>query len=144
MSQVNLQTRGCIQKFLDWPSGARIASGKALCHQVQLYRYFMSQSSEFCRHNPLCCFSTCVYCCLFNYRLSSETFGYALLYECNLYTQLYNRVWNSFSKYTKQIHLPHYRKIWSLSSSFFHKISSHTCRDKQNTETERKVRDEDE
>jgi len=25
---------------------------------VQLYRYFMSQSSELCRHNPLCCFST--------------------------------------------------------------------------------------
>jgi len=22
-----------------------------------------SQSSEFCRHNPLCCFSTSVYCC---------------------------------------------------------------------------------
>jgi len=24
---------------------------------VRLYRYFVSQSSEFCRHNPLCCFS---------------------------------------------------------------------------------------
>jgi len=47
-----------------------------------LYRYFMSQSSEFCRHNPLCCFSTSVYCfccCLFRYRLSSETFGYTLV-----------------------------------------------------------------
>jgi hypothetical protein len=34
----------------------------------------MSQSSEFCRHNPLCCFSTSVCCCcLFRYRLSSET-----------------------------------------------------------------------
>jgi hypothetical protein len=30
---------------------------------VRLYRYFVSQSSEFCRHNPLCCFSTNVYCC---------------------------------------------------------------------------------
>jgi len=30
---------------------------------MQLYRYSMSQSSEFCRHNPLCCFSTSVYCC---------------------------------------------------------------------------------
>jgi hypothetical protein len=29
---------------------------------VQLYRYFVSQSIEFCRHNPLCCFSTSVYC----------------------------------------------------------------------------------
>jgi hypothetical protein len=28
-----------------------------------LYRYFVSQYSEFCRHNPLCCFSTSVYCC---------------------------------------------------------------------------------
>jgi hypothetical protein len=25
---------------------------------VQLYHYFVSQSSEFCRHNPLSCFST--------------------------------------------------------------------------------------
>jgi len=45
---------------------------------VQLYRYFVSQSSEFCRHNPLCCFSTSV--CLFRYRLSPETFGYTLVY----------------------------------------------------------------
>jgi hypothetical protein len=27
------------------------------------YHYFVSQYSEFCRHNPLCCFSTSVYCC---------------------------------------------------------------------------------
>jgi hypothetical protein len=40
---------------------------------VQLYRYFVSQSSEFCRNNPLCCFSTSVYyCCLFPYRLSPD------------------------------------------------------------------------
>jgi len=25
-----------------------------------LYRYFVSKSSEFCRHNPLCCFSMSV------------------------------------------------------------------------------------
>jgi hypothetical protein len=31
---------------------------KSLCHYVQLYRYFVSQSNEFCRHNPLYCFST--------------------------------------------------------------------------------------
>jgi hypothetical protein len=37
---------GCIQKFPDWPPGARTANGTAFCHQVQLYRYFMSQSSE--------------------------------------------------------------------------------------------------
>jgi hypothetical protein len=48
---------------------------------VQLYRYFMSQSSEFCRHNPLCCFSMSVYCCrhIFHYRFSPETFGYTLI-----------------------------------------------------------------
>jgi hypothetical protein len=28
---------------------------------VQLYRYFVGQSSEFCRHNPSRCFSTTVY-----------------------------------------------------------------------------------
>jgi hypothetical protein len=40
----------------------------------------LSQSSEFFRHNPLCCFSTSVYCCyLFRYRLRPETFGYILL-----------------------------------------------------------------
>jgi hypothetical protein len=50
--------RGCIQKFPDWPPGARTANGTALCHYVQLYRYSVSQSSEFCCHNPLCCFST--------------------------------------------------------------------------------------
>jgi hypothetical protein len=48
---------GCIQTFPDWPTGAKTADGRALCHYVQLYRYFVSQSSEFCRHNPLCCSS---------------------------------------------------------------------------------------
>jgi hypothetical protein len=70
---------GCIQKFPDWPLGARTANGTALCHWVQLYRYFVSQSSEFCRHNPLCFFSTSVYCCLFRDRISPETFGYTLV-----------------------------------------------------------------
>jgi hypothetical protein len=50
--------RGCVQKFTDWPTGARTANGTALCYYAQLYRYFVSQSSEFCRHNPLCFFST--------------------------------------------------------------------------------------
>jgi len=45
---------------------------------VQLYHYFVSQFSEFCHHNPLCCFSSvcCCCCCLFHYWLSLETFGY--------------------------------------------------------------------
>jgi len=67
--------RGCIQKFPDWPPGARTANGTALCHYVQLYRcYFVSQSSEFCRHNPLCCFSTSSIKCkrMFRYWLSPE------------------------------------------------------------------------
>jgi hypothetical protein len=36
------------------------------------------QPSAFCRHIPLCCFSTSVYCCkdVFRYRLSPETFDY--------------------------------------------------------------------
>jgi len=44
----------------------------------------VSQSSEFCRHNTLCCFSTSVYCCkcIFRYGLSPETFGYTLVWEC--------------------------------------------------------------
>jgi len=46
---------------------------------MQLYRYFVSQSSELCRHSPLCCFSTSVYCSLFRYRLSPETFGYTFV-----------------------------------------------------------------
>jgi hypothetical protein len=45
---------------------------------MQLYRYFVSQSSEFCRHNTLCCFLMSI-CCLFRYRLSPETFGHTLL-----------------------------------------------------------------
>jgi hypothetical protein len=55
----NCKVRGCIQKFPDWPPGARTANGTALCHQVQLY-HSVSQSSEFRRHNALCCFSTSV------------------------------------------------------------------------------------
>jgi hypothetical protein len=39
--------RWCIQKFPDLPPGARTANGTALCQWVQLYRYFVSQSSSF-------------------------------------------------------------------------------------------------
>jgi hypothetical protein len=72
--------RGCIQKFPDWPPGARIANCKALCHYMQFYCYIVSLSSEFCRRNPLYCFWTNVCCCCwFRYRLSPENFGYTLL-----------------------------------------------------------------
>jgi hypothetical protein len=53
----------CIQKFPDWPPGARTANGTALCYYVQFYCCFVSQSREFCHHNPLCYFSTSVCCC---------------------------------------------------------------------------------
>jgi hypothetical protein len=75
-----------IQKFPDWLPRARTANGTALCHEVQLYRYFVSQSCEICRHNTLCCFSTSVYCCcLFRYWLTPETFGYTLVFWPRLY-----------------------------------------------------------
>jgi hypothetical protein len=38
--------RGCIQKFPDWPPGTKTANGTALWYWVQLYRYFVSQSSD--------------------------------------------------------------------------------------------------
>jgi hypothetical protein len=40
---------------------------------AELYRYFVSQSSEFCRHNPLCCFSTSVYYCKPIFFLSTQS-----------------------------------------------------------------------
>jgi hypothetical protein len=81
INKVHDYIRGCTQKFPDWPPGARTANSISLSHQIQLYRNFVSQYSEFCRHNPLCCFSTSVYFCkrIFCYRLSLETFGYTLI-----------------------------------------------------------------
>jgi hypothetical protein len=48
---------------------------------MRLYRYFVSQSSEFCLHNPLCCFSTSndKGKRIFRYRFSPETFVYTLV-----------------------------------------------------------------
>jgi len=73
--------RGRIQTFPDWQPGARTANGTVLCHEVQLYRYSLSQCNELCRHNPLCCFSTSVRCCVFRYRFSPETFGYTVVFQ---------------------------------------------------------------
>jgi len=74
--------QGCIQKFLNWLPEVRTANGTALCHYMQLYHYLVSKPSEFCYHNPLCCFSMTVYCCkrIFCYWLSPETFGYTLIF----------------------------------------------------------------
>jgi len=58
----NQETGICIKNFSDWLPGARTAYDRALCHWIQLYRYFVSRSSEFCHHNTLCFFSTSVYC----------------------------------------------------------------------------------
>jgi len=69
--KLNIELRGCIQKFPNWPPGARTANGTAVCHYVQMYSYFVSQSSEFCCHNCLCCFSRSVYCCKRIFRYDS-------------------------------------------------------------------------
>jgi hypothetical protein len=39
----------------------------------------MNQSSEFCRHSPLCCFSASVYCCCYFVITQSGKFGYSLV-----------------------------------------------------------------
>jgi len=68
----------------------------------------VSRSSEFCRHNPLCCFSTSVYCCLFRYRLRPETFGYTLVYEAVVYIQLprVREYWCDFVNLVINIRIP--------------------------------------
>jgi hypothetical protein len=80
MDQVfNIQ--GGILKFPDWPPGARTTNGKVLCHYVQLYRYFVSQSNEFCLHKSfVLLLNECLFCKrIFRYRLSPETFGYTFV-----------------------------------------------------------------
>jgi hypothetical protein len=78
-----------MQKFSDWPPGARTANGTALCRWVQLYRYFVSESSEFFRQT-LCAASQfiiivvvvvviiiiIIIIIIISLLLSSETFGY--------------------------------------------------------------------
>jgi hypothetical protein len=57
---------------------------------------FCSQSSEFCCHNPLCCFSTSVYCCLFRCKLRKflDKLLYVFMYVCH--TQ-YQKALRAFS-----------------------------------------------
>jgi hypothetical protein len=40
---------------------------------VQLYRYSVTQSSDFCRHNTLCCFSVVVYFAIYSVRKLLDT-----------------------------------------------------------------------
>jgi hypothetical protein len=63
-----------------WSKNCKWYSSLPLCAVVSL---FCEQSSEFCRHNPLCCFSMSVYSCkrIFCYQLSPETFGYTLVFQ---------------------------------------------------------------
>jgi hypothetical protein len=109
-----------IQKFPDWLLGARTANCTALCHQVQLYRYFMSQSSEFCRHNPLCCFSTSVYCssCYFvidSVRKLLDTLSYTICSRM-YFIRLPCLCCQWVSYYSKSVHL-------SLLNSFMYQIT---------------------
>jgi hypothetical protein len=55
---------------------------------MNLDHYFVSQSNDFYRHNPLYCFSTSVCCCkhIFHYRLSPDIFGCAFVYVQSLRT----------------------------------------------------------
>jgi len=43
---------------------------------MQLYRYFVSHSSEFCCHNPLCCISVSVYFVIDSVRKLLDTSSY--------------------------------------------------------------------
>jgi hypothetical protein len=56
----------------------RLCTTKRSCIDI-----FVSQSNEICFHNPLCCFSTSVYCCkrILRYLLSPESFGYTFVEE---------------------------------------------------------------
>jgi hypothetical protein len=44
--------RGCIHKFTDWPPGARTAMVQLSATRCSCIA-IVSQSSEFCSHNPL-------------------------------------------------------------------------------------------
>jgi hypothetical protein len=72
--------RGCIQKFPDWPPGARtlVQLSATRCSCIAILWVSLV---TFAAITPLCCFSTnASCCCLFRYRLSPETFGYTLVY----------------------------------------------------------------
>jgi hypothetical protein len=59
---------------------------------------FVSQSSEFCRHKPLCCFSTSVYCCSIRHRPSPEIFGYTLVWcHCEYLSSTFNLLRSNIS-----------------------------------------------
>jgi hypothetical protein len=61
---------------------------------------------SFCRHNPLCCFSTSVYCCkhVFLYRIRSKTFGYPLVFTKN--SQVYGNAFRTLSQRPEELFTP--------------------------------------
>jgi hypothetical protein len=77
-SEDNTRVYQKVSGLAAWSENCRWYSSLLLNAVVSL---FVSWSSEFCRHNPLCCFSTSVYCCtrIFRYRLSPETSGHSLV-----------------------------------------------------------------
>jgi len=55
----------CIQKFLDWLPGVRTANSTALCHYLQLYRYFVSFAAitlYVASHQMFYCCCYCLFC----------------------------------------------------------------------------------
>jgi len=55
----------CIQKFPDGPPGAGTSNGTSFLHYVQLYRYFVSQSSQFCPIYVCVASEWVFYCCVY-------------------------------------------------------------------------------
>jgi hypothetical protein len=97
---------------------------------MQLYRSFVSQSSEFCRHNLLCSFSTSVYCCkhIFRYRLSPETFGYTLVYYLLLLLLLYITKFFKFTYMTSIGRITENDEMKSMWTYPLHILSCHLSR----------------
>jgi hypothetical protein len=79
--QKDVTVWGCIQKFPDWHAWSENCKWYSSVPLGAVVSLFVSQSSEFCRHNHLCCFSTTNSKGkhIFPYRLSPETFGYTLV-----------------------------------------------------------------
>jgi len=65
----------------------------------------VSQSSDFCHHNPLCCFSTSVYyCCLFHYQLSPGTFGYTPVIKYNgIHSKVLQWAMNHYNQWNSMV-----------------------------------------
>jgi hypothetical protein len=86
-SQIPIQWMGwnisLLEPYFLYEGVSKIFRTGSLGRELQMVQLSATSCScEFCRHNPLCCFSTSVYCCkrTFRYRLSPETFGYTLVH----------------------------------------------------------------